>query len=277
MIFSSHEHLEDKIVRILLEKKHTAKELLTRINTGTSTHISSQGVYKTLKNLCENEVILKRSFYYSIHEEWRRRVGLFFITPQQPLVINEGEKLRFEFISLTELDHHWKNIVLPIQDSIPGFPIFGYGPHHIWINLDESRKESEHIYHTSFLKEKRYSFSVLGGTTIHDTYAKKFLENEFVQISLGKKLFPDTDYPVVFNDYIVTAKLPKNIAQKIELLHEQEKTTESLNKKLAQLELEKMKIKLIIERDKEKAKRFRKKISVDFYIPKKLRDEFDLF
>lgn len=276
MLFSNKEDVDEKIIRYLLEKPATVK-VLKGLFARDSINITIQGIYKSLRSLVEKEVIIKRSSMYSISEDWRT-VSLNKLNKSSNLFeLSEGESISFELKSLVHLDQQWKNVVLPLQEDSPGEPSFLYNPHEIWLHLSESRKESEKMYYDGFIKNKSYAFHSIGGDTIHDKMIKKELQSEYMQMVVGVAFFPNTDYLIVFSDYMVKTKVSKTLANEIEKCYLESSDTAKLENKLQKIGIEKKKIKLIIERNKNKAKLLRKKMSREFYIPQELIKKYDLF
>lgn len=276
MIFSNKEDLDDKIVRFLIEKPGTVKSI-KRFIEESGENVTIQAIYKTLRSLIEKEVVIKRSATYSISEEWKTVSINNFNKQSNIFELDEGERISFELKSLIHLDQQWKNIILPLQAEKPEEPTFLYNPHEIWLHLSESRKESEKKYYESFIKNKSYAFHSIGGSTIHDQMIKKELQSEYMQMITGIEFFPKTDFLIIFDDYIIITKISKALAGEIEKCYKESTTTFTLELKLQKIGIEKKKIKLIIERNKNKAKLLRKKISKDFYVPRDLIKKYDLF
>ena len=67
------------------------------------------------------------------------------------------------------------------------------------------------------------------------------------------------------------------IADKIDKLYKEEKDLENFKKRFSEIEIENKNARLIVERNKKKAKMLRKKLSKNFYIPKDLIEKYDLF
>ncbi len=276
MIFSTKESLEDSIVRLLLDNTCKVKDLQSLLHKEHA-EVTIQGIYKSLGILLSEEIIIKRGILYSLSEEWRSHVVDKLSKTVQGITLAEGEKVSFDLASLIHLDQQWKNLVLPLHKAHPDDPIFLYELHEIWIHLDETRKASEYAYFSSFLEKKIYAFCQLGGDTVHDRALKKELQNEYMQVATGTEFFPKTDYPAIFNDYIITTRLSKSVASKIEVCYESSPTLLELEARLQKIGIEKKKVKLTIERNRAKAKRLRKKLSKNFFVPQELINQFGLY
>jgi hypothetical protein len=276
MIFSTKESLEERFVRYLLDKEQTVKGLRKQL-ADEGWKITIQGVYKALRTLVAHEVVIKRGTLYSLSEEWRNRSIDTLSKSNNRFELAEGEKISFDLASLIHLDQQWKNVVLPLHEAYPTAPVFFYNPHEIWIHLNDSRKASEIAYFGAFKENKAYAFCLIGGNTEQDKSLKKELQNEYVQVAIGAEHFSKTDYPTIFGDYIITTRISPRLAEEIEKCYKESATTASLEAGLQKIGIEKKKVRLVIERDRQKAKKLRKKLSKEFFVPQKLIEEFGLF
>lgn len=276
MLFSKKEVLEDRIIRLLLGNNQTVKSLRKHLEK-EDICVSIQAIYKALRMLTNEEITIKHSTDYSLNEEWRRNISERFDTKKEPLALSEGESIRFDLNSLVSLDQKWKNIVLPLQDKFKGIPVFSYNPHEIWIHLSKSREKSELEYYKSFEKNRTMFYALSGGKTKHDLEIAKLLKNSYVKTSTGYMPFPNTEYPLIINDYIITTKITLKMSTKIENIYNMSISVSELKHELQTIGIEKVRLKVIIERNKEKAKKLRKRIAKDFHVPKELREKFDLF
>ena len=276
MILSKKETLEDRLIRLLLDKEQSVKSLnKALVVEGVSATV--QALYKLLRSLVADEVVIKRANMYALSEEWKERVVDRFEQTHNRFELAEGESITFDLASLVHLDQQWKNIVLPLHNAHPKIPVFFYNPHEIWIHLNESRKQSEYAYYQSFAQNKTHAFALFGGATPHDSAIKKELQNEFLQVAVGVEVFSQTDYPTIFGDYIITTRISRRLSEEIEKAYRESVATAELEIRLQKIGIEKKKVKLIIERDREKAKKLRKKLSKEFFVPQELIKEFELY
>lgn len=276
MIFSSKESVEDKVIRELLGGEKTAKVLINSLQK-QNFPVTIQGVYKALKTLISEEIVIKRGKTYSLLEEWRKKVIEHFQQNTNQLLLGEGETIQFDLKSLIHLDQQWKNIILSLHKTYQNFPIFLYNPFNIWMHLGGTRKQSEEKYYKSFEENKVYGFLGIKYQNKADIEFKKDFQNEYFQVAFSDPLFSDTDYPTIFADYIITTRISKQITEKIKQVYTSNTTIEELEENLQKIGIEKKKVKLIIERNKEKAKKLRKKLSKEFFVPQELIKEFDLY
>lgn len=276
MLFSPKQSLEERIVGYLLTKEQTVKGIKKLLNEDKVV-VTIQGIYKALRLLTHEEITIKRGILYYLSEEWRNKVVEELSQNNNHFELAEGEKISLDLTSLVHLDQQWKNIVLPLHNAHPLIPVFFYNPHEIWIHLNESRKKSEYGYYASFKENKTHAFCLFGGNTIHDQSMKKELQNEYLQIAVGVSHFSKTDYPTIFGDYIITTRLSARLAEEIEQCYLTSPDAATLEAGLQKIGIEKKKVRLIIERDRDKAKKLRKKLSKEFFVPQELIKEFDLY
>lgn len=276
MIFSSKETVEDKVIRELLQGPKTAKSLVISLQK-QNFPVTIQGVYKVLKTLISEEIVIKRGKIYEILEEWKKKVTQVFESEGNKLILGEGESIQFDLSSLIHLEQQWKNIVTPLHEKHENFPIFFYNPHYIWSYISESRKRSEQDYFESFKKDRKFAFSLVGHDDINEIQTKHKFQNEYVQWAIGSKVSKDTDYPTIFANYIITTRISKRLSEEIEKAYRESEDSVSLEGRLQKIGIEKKKVKLIIERNREKAKKLRKKLSKEFFVPQELIEKFDLY
>jgi hypothetical protein len=124
------------------------------------------------------------------------------------------------------------------------------------------------------MEDKIYGFLGIKHQTPYDVEFKKEFQNEYLQIAFSEQ---GADYQTIFADYIITTRISKQTTEKIEEVYKISNTLEELEENLQKIGIEKKKVKLIIERNKEKAKKLRKKMSKDFFVPQELIKEFDLY
>ncbi len=275
MLFSKKLNISDSIIKILIQSEKTAKQLLSSIINKHGNY-TIQALYVVLRDLIHQEVIFKRGTKYFLNKEWQQKV-IQELTQEKPIEISEGEQYIFILQSLYHHDIQWKNIVLPLHEKYQLDPIFFYNYHYIWIHLNETRRKSEIEYYQSFTREKRFAFSLIGSNSPLEIETKRMIESEYVRIYIDNFPLKQSGYITILNDYIITTYLSKKTVQEIEECYRTAKNLDDLSEKIQQIDFQTKKVKLIVERNREKAKKIRKKISKDFYISRELREKFDLF
>ena len=279
MIFSINEDIKDIIIKELLNKEETVENIHKILTTKYKEKITIFGIYKILDKLKKEEVITKAEKKYIVSEQWRLKVIENLSKKENDFIkLEEGEKLDFKFNSLTNLDHYWKNIAISIDRENLDFPVFFLAPHGFWMFIDESRKNSEKEYYKSFNERKINLYQSIQNESLFDKEFKKEFSSEYIKINTGEKIEnKNTNHIAIFGDYITTTVLSKNITDKIDKLYKEEKDLNIFKEKFLKIEIENKNARLIVERNKKKAKMLRKKLSKNFYIPKDLIEKYDLF
>lgn len=275
MLFTSKENLEDRIIRYLITGEQTAEDLHQSVNKEPKKY-TIQSVYTTLRNLLESEVVVKRGLSYYLNKEWQSKVISQFQS-QSTLDLENGESVSYNLSSLANSDLQWKNIVLPLHQIKPKDPIFFYNYHYLWLHLSEQRKTSELEYFAELTKNKIYTFCLIGADLPQDREFKKLIQNDFVQVAIGKKIFSEREHVTLFGDYIITTSFSPTLAKEIDEAYAQSSDFTTLEPLLHRLNVEKKKIRLTIEYDHDKVRKFRKKFASEFFIPKDLVKTFDLY
>src|SRR5690606_34908800 len=211
-------------------------------------HATNQGIYKSLRFLIQEEVVVKHKDYFSLNEEWKDKI-VNDLQNERNFELSEHESVQFDLNSLIHLDQQWKNITLSIQKNLFEFPVFFYNPHDIWSFLSDSPKKSEELYYENLLKNKIHTFTANGGNTEFDKVIKKQLENDYFKINLGEEIFKKTDYITIIGDYITTVRINKKTSELIERCFKQSENFIIFQKEIQKLGIEKKKVKLIIERN----------------------------
>ena len=81
----------------------------------------------------------------------------------------------------------------------------------------------------------------------------------------------------VIDSYIITARISNKLASKIDNLYLENNTEIELKEKIHSLLIKPGKMTLSIENNQTKAKKLRKRMSKDFYVPRELIEKHDLF
>lgn len=274
MIPLKNKGLEEIAVLYFLKDENTAKAFRQHLD-GLGEKISIQGIYKALNKLVREGVLVKNKMKFVVSREWVEGLIEKLGGTNAELEMSEGEITTHQFTSLNQLDAYWKHRISTILAAFSNYPMFSYETHSIWIYLSE-RKESEEKFFNSFEKNKRFAFFRVGGTTFADKEYKQKYGGEYLKIDISDKRILGNHMSIV-GDYIVTTKLEKGIEDEIDAIFLEKNTEVDIHESLEKILGKKQKVKLSIERNKEKAKKYRKKISENFYVPQELIKKYDLF
>lgn len=271
----THTHLDDLVVKSLLlngeqEVIDIYKDLVIK-----GQNITIQALYKRLRILLEDQIILKNKKFIVINNEWSESM-LELLSGNNGLpILKPGETAIYSFKELASLDAYWKHIMTPIEKAYPNYPIFFFNHYEIWIQLT-GRKDNEIDYLKRISQDKHYCFFLLGKDNKYNQSFKQKYQTDYLQISVGADGFSPSDYPTVIADYIITTKLSPRVAKLIDDIYTLP-SEEILSQKINKIFSKSAAIKLKIERNENKAKKLRKKIAKDFYIPKEIKEKYNLF
>lgn len=265
MLYSKEETLEDKLVRLLLSGPATIKGLHERVPASHS-EVTLRAVYKAVHALMQKGVVVKAGKSVWIDQEWVSGVRAH-LSPALPLLA-AGEKLAYTFTSIGHLDAFWKTIALQLEEY-GGESVVFYTQHNFWAYVPE-RKASEDAYYVHFSQAKKYGLFTLGGTTRADMEFKRAYQNDFFQVdtrvvpSLGRR-----DNINVFGDFVVTTRLSKQLAERVDSLYDSGQPIEKILPGILKAAEEFGEFRLTFEHNAAKAKKLRKLLSPNFYIPTK--------
>ena len=275
MILGAKKTLTDQTLERILIVNSTALDIKHDLKTVGIT-VTIQGVYKALRELISEDVVLKQGKKYFINNKWRSGVEKL-ISQRSRFTLRPGEEIKYKFKKIENTDAFWKNIFSDVESEIRKFPVFHFTPHQFWILIKE-RSQSELDYYNELNKNSIFGYTLIGGKTEFDDKAKKMLTSKYHQLHIDNKvILNNRDHISVLGDYIITTRLPNSFAIAIDALYEKCNSEAELIVGLERIFKKSGNIIMIIKNSPQKAKRLRKIISKGFYISKELRDDFNLF
>ena len=262
MLFSNTKTVEDRVVELCLNDWVTVSFLHTELSKGEE--VSQRAVYKAVDKLLRAGVLVKAGRRLSVDAEWLRRVGEGVRT-ESVMVPVTGERISYTFTSLERLDAFWMKIVLPVEDSLKKPEVFFYNPHNFWAYIPE-REESEREYYQSFSSTKKSAFFTIGGDSVADQEFKKSHQSPYLQIDTRDiKSLRRTDHITVIGSLIITARLSKKAASKLDNLYSSGKPIKDILPQILAIFGPQEKIRCILENDPARADTIRRVLSKNFY------------
>ena len=277
MLFTSKETVEDIIIRLLSKGKTTSLELHEAIAT-YGEKVTVQAVYKALRYLIKGSVVVKSGKYVEISQEWVNTLSSTFNTQTTLPQLADGEVAIYNYKSLVNLDAYWKHLMNALDEKYGRYPVFLYSPYHIWYHISE-RAQSETEYFTSFEKKKHQAYFVIGNNSPLDQSFKKQFHSDYMQIDTWpKSSLKENNYLTIIDDYVIDTILNSKLTTAIRTYY----TAASIDPEEAKAQLNKVlsstnKAKIKIERNVKKARMLRKKLFKNFYLPKEIKEKYDLF
>jgi Fe2+ or Zn2+ uptake regulation protein len=263
MLFSSLIIPEDFIVETLALGNFSA-EYLHKKYSSSQKLVTIQAMYKALRKLTTDGIILKHKDTYLLNNLWRKRVVKLLGQTDTLPVLQEGESISYSFKSLEQLDQYWKHTQEGALETTGITYLFC--PHQFWWFLP-GRRESEKSFYGKFLEDKKHAVLLIGGNTAVDKQVKKLLSSKYVQVhaEAGHGLSM-RDNLSIHNDLIITTRLPFNASNTIDSIFDQNSSFEETELLLHNFFDKKIPVKIIVERNSKKADKLKKQIGKYFVV-----------
>lgn len=275
MILGTKKTLYDHITEALLRGPLDVSQIQGYLKD-RKTPASVQGIYKTLRELIGEDIVVKQKKNYLISNVWRNKLSSI-VSQRPPFKLSEDEQTVYQFNKIDHLDMFWKHIIEDIQNEMMGHPMFHGNPHNFWYFVP-GREQSEDEYYQNFAKTETYVFSVIGGVSLIDKKLKQDHIHNFQQFHFEKNYpFNRRDHLSVIGPYIVNVRVSVSLARVTDQLYETCFTEHELQEKLIPVFKKHGKVVMSVEHNEQKAKKLRKKMAADFHIPRSIRETFDLF
>lgn len=267
-------HIEGIVLTALLRQGAlSTKELIERVGQARS-GTTKQGVYRVLRALVKQEKIIIYKSLVSINELWREQVsrtlggpvvGVRFANLEH---LSEGERLDFRANTLVHADQVWSQLFLGVEPAIPAkHPLYVYNPHNWFIIL---RPETERL-HAERLLTRRPVFLSIGGTTALDRETGKLAHADGYECALSPRI-KNASYIAVIGPYVTETKISKRSAQQISAIFKTTENLEEARERLATVAASRISVRISIEKNAHKAQQWKKRLSHEFFIPKRNRD-----
>lgn len=262
MIGSKKKSLKEDIVELLVDNQMSSKRILTSLKS-TGYDVTIQAVYKQLKILLNEEVVLKNKKEYFVSNEWKRSL-ITLLSDQDFIFPNEGEKFTYKFNSLVHLDAHWKHITDAIMNRNKNSSVLSYCPHQIWPYVP-TRMLSEQNVVQIHEKTNKYNYFIVGGKTELDKKYRRLFNKTYYKV----QLITDFDkrenvHVTIIDDILVWSFINKDIAEKIDVIYNNNQTPTQQVQELVAILGQDQNCKIIIERKKKKADMYKKRFAQIF-------------
>lgn len=265
MIYSHFKDLEDFIIERLGVSECGVESMHSEYSEKYKP-VTKQAVYKTLKKLCNDEIIIKHKDTFSINNIWKKRVVSLLEHSNRFPSLKEGESIAYSFKSFKQLDEYWKHIQEGTLEDAK--TTYFFCPHQYWWFVP-GRRESEINFYTSFEENKQNAILLLGGRTKTDIEMKRLISNEYVQVhpeeDHGLRM---TDNLTVKNDLIIRTRLSFSTSTAINDIFNRNLSYVETEKLLQKFFNKNIAVRILIERNQKKAEKLRKQIGKYFFIKK---------
>lgn len=264
--------LQEELLSVLVQGAINGTDLLTKVSLKTTT--TKQGLYKALRNLLQNEIVVKEGRFYSLNKVWLARFRDFLEESEKNLgvclpfanqVLN-GKKV-ITFKDAEALDIYWGHLYLTLKNKFKNSPFFFYN-RHSWSIYERPHSET-YLYKKSLKSDAKVMITLGVNTLIAQKFKKDFAKDN-IQITIDEKfLIPKTDHICVVEDYFILTRYDKKTVTLIDSLFNKailfgETEARELHKILVNCK----KPKIIITKNIKKANLWRRRLAKNFVIKK---------
>lgn len=229
MLFQPNPFLSEQIIRVLGRKPfQTAQQIHVAVGSATRQY-SLQAVFKELKKLCSQGVLIHDRPYYAVSLTWTNELGLFLRaiehTSRTPGYLahclpppEEGAKQKWNFRDLYQLKLFWSQMVALLVKMHPNNILLSWNPHP-WFYLTYATHETQLMNTLQATNTKM--FKIIGGSYPLDREAEKFWKKPYVETGFARSFYQSNRrlYFSAVADYIVSATLPKSLATSVDELY----------------------------------------------------------
>jgi hypothetical protein len=258
-------------------------EEIKDIRKGTT----KQGVYKALRVLIKEKLVVKYRRNLMLNQLWLNKVNKFLKQTDENYLskksdqdidtlewMTEGSKISYIFNSYDSLDRFHSHIFsLIIKKTDSQSPLYIYNPHE-WFVLKTNLKENEDFLFDWLRERGRQVYFTVGHDTFLDKKFRKDYSSEEFEIAIDENTSYSENYYInVIGNYVIEMKNNKEFAEKLYAIYENSTDENEASEKIKILLKTEHKIKMILSCDKQKAKRIRAKLGKKFLIPKELKEK----
>lgn len=275
MLLGTKKTLYDHITEALLDESMTVSRIMDYL-ADKKIPATVQGIYKTLRELISEDIVVKQKKMYLVNNVWREKMT-DMVSRRIRFTLSPQEMVTYRFNKLDHMDAFWKHTLADIEMEVGTFPVFHFTPHQFWSYVP-GRRESEAEYYADLKKHETHAYTIIGGTNPSDKIAQAFLKTDFHQVHMDALApFNRRDHLSVIGPYIITTRVSVTLARATDHLYAACSTEQELTEKLEPVFKKSGNIIMTVEHDETKAKKLRKQMSKEFHVPIELRNKFDLF
>ncbi|MDD5068516.1 MAG: hypothetical protein PHS53_04620 [Candidatus Pacebacteria bacterium] len=243
-----------------------------------------QGIYKSLRVLRKQHIVLMQKKEVVLNQSWLRQMGDFAALAEHAyrhpasdsghfLQMQDGDRITYEFKDPIQVDIFWNHVLYVLFDALPKVDRWYAYASHCWFLLGR-RKDELALRDYMVNKGICYLFTVGNKTPLDRLVAKDFDRVNSKYHMLEKPLFPKRKNSLglvlnIVGDYVIEAQYDKHITDRIEQFY---KTNTIINpEKTSELQAIvslPSRIKFTITKDAEKAAKLSRMFEKNFYFKK---------
>ena len=279
-------NLKSMILEILAKGPKDGVDLIEKIKT-IRKDTTKQGIYKALRVLIKEKVIIKHRKSIMLNQIWINKLNnLVQQTDENYLIskkpaktdtldwMKEGSRIHYVFDSYDSLDRFHSHIFsLIIKKTDTHSPLFAYSPHE-WFILKTNLKENEDYLFDWLRDRNRQTYFTIGHKTSLDKKFRDAYSSEGFEIAIDENTsYPENYYLNIIGNFVIEMKNEISFANKLHEIYLSTKSENEASEEIKELLKAKHKIRMTLSCDEQKAKRLKTKLGKNFLIPKELRDK----
>jgi hypothetical protein len=275
-------NLEQKIIQSLQAGPVMSTVLVDQLVT--SERMTVQAVYAAVRRLRQDEIVLVQGKKLALNSVWLQRMGAFFTEAQKVYlekareggfsfgVLEEGDRVTYKFKNPVLLDQVWGQVFFELTKRVSvEVPIMIYNPHY-WFPI--VRQESEAVIF-NWLQSQGYKayFATASISNLDSKTIREFLKDMNHSYSLGvQKGYKSNFYMNIIGEYLIEVTLDEDVANKVERFFTERESCTPQDLAILKMIVESTgKNKIVISRNKAKAKRIRTSLAKHFLIEQRNR------
>lgn len=275
-------NLEQKVIQLLHGGAVKSTRLVQMLVA--EEQITFQAVYAAVRRLRHDEIVLVQGKKLILNSVWLEQMGAFFSKAQKVYLtkapeesfsfgtLEEGDRVTYKFKNPVLLDQVWGQVFFELVKRVSiDVPIMIYNPHY-WFPIVRQESEATIFKWLQAEGHKAY-FATASTSTLDSRTIKEFLKDMSHSYSLGvQKGYENNFYMNIIGDYLIEVTLDESISAKIDgfFAVRESCTTQDVNVLRGIVESV-GKNKIVISRNKTKAKRIRTSIAKHFLVEERNR------
>jgi hypothetical protein len=236
MLLPDTSRLDEHLILLLASRSAATSQALKDELARRGLTYSVQGIYKELRKLRAQGVVLKHQQRYSLSLPWilnlmaladnmfeahLREASLHTLLP------DSGGKYVWTFSNLLKLDDFWMHIILLLFSQSNARVMYQWLPHP-WFHL--AQKEKSPSFQKAIELGGFRVFSIIGGDTYLDLWSKQITTPGAYEFSYARGPFHEqrTHAYSLIDPYLLTVTLDQGTTRKIDELYQKVTSIESL-------------------------------------------------
>jgi len=264
--------LQEEILHILSQGPVEGMDLLKQITIKPP--VTKQGLYKILRKLLYNEVVIKEGNFFSLNKVWIYHLNDFIEESKKKFGIslpfldtNLTDRKIITFKNAEALNIYWGHLFLVLGKKFSDKPFFFFN-HHSWFIYGHPHLET-YLYKTSLKKSQKIMITLGSNTSIAKKFKSDFMKSN-IQITIDEKFpVPKTNHLCIIGDYFIVTKYDSKTMTQIDSLFTNAISFgETEIKKLHKILSTCKKPKIIITKNNKKANVWKRRFAKNFVIKK---------